>query len=125
MFASSDHAGVRNRPQRWPTGLKEPPMRRRSSERHDVLRRTDLFADATEDQLEAAAQLLTPVRVEAGHALVRQGTFGSEFMVLVDGEVDVNRIDDDGVTSLATLKSGDFVGEMALLGDRAQRTASV
>ena len=99
-------------------------MRRRSSERQDVLRRTDLFAEASDDQLDAAAQLLTPVHVEAGQVLVRQGTVGSEFLVLVDGEVDVNRIDGDGVTSLATLGSGDFVGEMALLGNAA-RTASV
>ena len=90
-------------------------MRRRNTERHDVLRQSDLFAEATDDQLEAAAALLTPVRVRSGQVLVRQGGIGSEFLVLVDGEVDVNRIDGDGVTALATLGSGDFVGEMALL----------
>ena len=99
-------------------------MRRRNTERHDVLRQSDLFAEASDDQLEAAAALLTPVRVRSGQVLVRQGGIGSEFLVLVDGEVDVNRIDDDGVTALATLGSGDFVGEMALLGNAA-RTASV
>ena len=99
-------------------------MRRRSSERHDVLRQSDLFAEASDDELEAAAALLTPVRVRPGQVLVRQGGIGSEFLVLVDGEVDVNRIDDDGVTAVATLGSGDFVGEMALLGNAA-RTASV
>lgn len=99
-------------------------MRQRSSERRDVLRRTSLFADASDHQLEAAARLLTPVQAKPGRVLVRQGTFGSEFLVLVDGEVDVHRVDADGVTALATLGSGDFVGELALLGDTT-RTASV
>jgi CRP/FNR family transcriptional regulator, cyclic AMP receptor protein len=99
-------------------------MRRRTSERYDVLRQSELFAEASDDQLEEAARLLTPVRIRSGHVLVRQGGFGTEFLLLVDGEVDVNRIDDDGVTALATLGSGDFVGEMALLGN-STRTASV
>jgi len=48
--------------------------------------------------------------------IIRQGDEGTGLFVVLSGEVDVERENDDGSrTPLATLRSGDLVGEMALV----------
>lgn len=64
-----------------------------------------------------AADRLT---VPAGTVLTRQGDLAHEFFVIVDGEVDVSC---DGRLA-AVLGSGDFFGEIALVG-HPYRTATV
>ena len=87
------------------------------------LREFPLFAGASRAELARIAQLLTMVTVPAGKVLVREGAGASEFMVIVEGEVEVTQ----GGRTIATLGRGDLVGEMALVQERGQnrRNATV
>jgi CRP-like cAMP-binding protein len=66
------------------------------------------------------ARLTTPVEVPAGRVLARQGEVGSEFFIVLDGEVDVVRRGE----LIATRGPGCHLGEIALLGARP-RTATL
>ena len=64
--------------------------------------------------------LATRLDLAAGKELTKQGEIGNEFVIVLDGEVDV-LIDGKVV---ATRVSGDYFGEIALLSERP-RTATV
>jgi CRP/FNR family cyclic AMP-dependent transcriptional regulator len=61
------------------------------------------------------------VREPAGEILIKEAEPGNEFLIVLEGQVEVVR-DDRAVT---TLGPGDFLGEVALLDPRAKRTATV
>src|SRR5688572_13996721 len=86
----------------------------------ECLAKVPLFKDLSKKHLQQVAQLATRLDLPAGKELIREGEPGHEFVVVLDGEVDVRR--DDKV--IATRGPGDFVGEIALLADRP-RTATV
>src|SRR5262245_1387829 len=79
-----------------------------------------LFAGLSKRQLAQISGLMTPVELSAGKVLARQGEIGREFVILLDGEVEVAR---DGRV-IAVRGPGDYIGEIALLDDRP-RTATV
>src|SRR5206468_3705872 len=66
------------------------------------------------------AQLATRLDLREGKELIREGEVGHEFLVVLDGEVEVRH--DDKV--VATRGAGEYFGEIALLSDRP-RTATV
>jgi CRP-like cAMP-binding protein len=66
------------------------------------------------------ARVSEDLEVEPGKVLCREGEIGHEFFVIVDGKVRVTRKG----SRVATLSSGDFVGEIALLAE-LRRTATV
>jgi CRP-like cAMP-binding protein len=84
------------------------------------LRANPLFAGLGAPVLERLARELSPVYVEAGDHVVRQGEPGDRFYLVADGELDV-WIDDEFVR---TLRAGDGFGEIALLRN-VPRTATV
>jgi CRP-like cAMP-binding protein len=88
--------------------------------REDQLARVPLFKGLSHRQLRDISGLMTPIDLEAGATLTRQGEIGREFLIVLEGEVEVTR---DG-TSVATRGTGDYVGEIALLDERP-RTATV
>jgi CRP-like cAMP-binding protein len=63
---------------------------------------------------------MTPLDLKAGKVLARQGEIGREFLILLEGQVEVAR---DGKI-IAVRGPGDFIGEIALLDNRP-RTATV
>ena len=83
-----------------------------------------LFSGLTRQHLSSVADLAQDVTYSAGRMLVRAGTPGVAFYVIVDGTAKVVRGKIATAKGQASLGPGDFFGEMALL-DGGPRTASV
>jgi CRP/FNR family transcriptional regulator, cyclic AMP receptor protein len=92
--------------------------RQRSTD--ERLARVPLFSGLSKEQLRQIGSLMTRLDVGAGKVLARQGDVGREFVILLEGEVEIVR---DGKV-VATRGAGDYVGEIALLDNRP-RTATV
>jgi CRP-like cAMP-binding protein len=87
---------------------------------YDKLADLPFFHGWTKDELAAVDRVAEWVDYQPLEHLIKQGTTGYEFIVILSGEVDV--VIDGHV--IAELGPGDHVGEMALL-DGSPRTASV
>ena len=92
------------------------------SNHRDLLASIPLFADLPAETLDRIGQLAVERTYPTGADVVTQGERGVGFFVVVDGSVNVVR--QPGDTQIATLRAGDFFGEMALL-DGHLRSASV
>jgi CRP-like cAMP-binding protein len=84
------------------------------------LKTIPLFSYCTQKELRKLAARCTAVPAQAGRTLIRQGSVGDEFFVVVAGRGEVSR---DGVV-VDTVGPGDYFGELAML-DRAPRNATV
>ena len=84
------------------------------------LSEVELFKRLEPSQIKKLAQVADITSVEAGKALITEGSMGRELIVLLDGAVDVQR----GGQTIASLGPGDAVGEMALL-DHQEASATV
>jgi CRP-like cAMP-binding protein len=89
----------------------------------DILRRSTLFGDSTDDELAGIAEIANERTFEAGQTILREGdTTAAAMWVILEGEVEVSK----GPTVLATLGPGDYFGEMALIEKSSQpRSADV
>lgn len=86
-----------------------------------------VFRDLPRQEVEAVAGKLETLQVEAGATIVRQGAPADKFFIIVDGEVEVVREAGPGQGNdrvLASLRTGQFFGEVAILND-GPRTATV
>jgi CRP-like cAMP-binding protein len=86
-----------------------------------LLKKTPLFNQFTEDELEATLRTAKEREFNPGTTIVKEGdTGGLGFYLILEGQVEVRK----GNKSLAKWGSGDFFGEMSLLLD-TPRTADV
>jgi CRP-like cAMP-binding protein len=83
--------------------------------RHDncqkALTGVSLFSELGKTQQRSLARLMTSIKVPAGQVLTTEGKPGREFMIIMDGQASVRR----GNQLVATLRTGDFLGEMSLI----------
>ena len=85
-----------------------------------ILAQVRLFSAFNKKELALIARASDEVSVPAGKELVREGTPGHEFFLILSGEASVRR----NGRKVVTLGSGQYFGELALL-DRGPRTATV
>ncbi len=86
-----------------------------------VVSEVPLFAPLPVTTLERLSFRVMEVKAEAGTTVIAQGTPGELFYVIAAGEIDVKH---DGEL-VATLKPGDYFGEIALLHDVTRTAACV
>lgn len=88
--------------------------------RKQVLRSIPLFRGCSDRELAAVGRAVDEVSVTEGDVLIREGRFGQESFVIIEGEAGVTRRGE----FLATLGPGDLFGELSVL-DHKVRTATV
>lgn len=90
-----------------------------------MLRKVEFFTPLTVGQLEQVLPTVMLYAYDAGEKVFSQGQKGDAFYIVYKGSVDI-KIREWLVLSkkIATLKAGDFLGEIALISDEP-RTASV
>jgi uncharacterized protein YhbP (UPF0306 family) len=76
-----------------------------------------VFRELPQQEVATVEAQLQTVQYEKGDVIVRQGAPADKFFIIVDGEVEVIREDNGNERTLATLKRGQFFGEMAILRD--------
>ena len=86
----------------------------------EVIERVPLFADMSPRDVEGIAALFKERRFHAGETITKEGAGAAAFFVIESGEATVSV---NGRTR-ATLTSGDYFGEIALI-DEGARSATV
>jgi len=86
----------------------------------EALQRVPLFADLSKDEVEQIARLFKERRFSEGETVVQEGSGGAAFYVIDSGEAKLSVAGKE----TATLKPGDYFGEIALI-DEGTRTATI
>lgn len=92
--------------------------------RPGVLRRIKLFASMSDDQLERFITFMEVQHIPPLTEIVKQGSPGDAMYLILEGEVRVRLVIQGKETTLATLPSGEFFGEISLF-DHGPRSADV
>ena len=92
----------------------------------ESLKKTELFQNLSDVQLEVIESIARSGSIAAGNYLIQEDDLGQSMYLVVEGRVDVHMSIPNSEQSevIATLKAGDVVGELVLLG-RARRSAHV
>jgi len=93
-------------------------------EKQDFILRKEISEGLTEEALKALFESMEVKRFKAGERLITRGEKGDRLYVIQDGICSVIIEKDGEAYSIASLKSGDFAGEMALIAEEP-RTAHV
>ena len=86
----------------------------------ELLQRVPLFADLDRRELETLARSFKERKYQSGDSVAVEGAGAIGFFVIGEGEATVTVRGDER----ATLKSGDYFGEVALI-DEGARTATI
>lgn len=95
-------------------------MRLRKTTKADLIGGVGLFAGCSRVELGRIAAAADELSLPAGSELMREGDRGREFVVIVEGEVEVTKAG----KQLRSMGPGDFAGEIALVA-AVPRTATV
>jgi CRP-like cAMP-binding protein len=91
----------------------------------DALRQCALFSHVEDDGLRALAGLMRRRRFRRNEVIFHEGDIGDSLQVVVSGSVKIVLASPDGEEAiLASLKPGDFFGELALLDDAPRSTTA-
>jgi CRP/FNR family transcriptional regulator, cyclic AMP receptor protein len=93
----------------------------RRNQKVELLRKVPLFSRCSKRELAEIATLADEVDLRQGKELIREGTRGREFFVLLEGQADVLK---DG-KRINEMGPGEFFGEIALVAPSPVRTATV
>jgi CRP/FNR family transcriptional regulator, cyclic AMP receptor protein len=94
-------------------------MARTTDPKLELIAAVPLFAGFNRREIEAVGRLMDEIDVNAERVLMREGTSGREFFIVVSGNVRVER----NGRKVNELGPGDFLGEIALI-DGGPRTAT-
>lgn len=94
-------------------------------ERTAVLAKVPAFAGLPRQVLDALAVKLKQETAEAGRAIVAADEIGDRMYLVVEGRAEVTIAGPEGPILIATLRPGEYFGEMALLGQSRLRSATV
>jgi len=90
---------------------------------HEFLKKVPLFADLADNDLKHLCKSVEEVRLLKGATLFEEGSPGNRAFIIRDGNIEILKISRGKEVLLATRKSGEVIGEMALL-ESAPRMAS-
>ena len=96
-----------------------------ATKRAIFLRKIHLFLDLNDEQLLQVGERFSEETYDAGEVILEQGKQAKSFYLIYSGKVRVYRQREGRIQELATLVSGDYFGEMEILGPRGPRTASI
>lgn len=89
------------------------------------LRKVDMFADLSDEQLAEIVPLMSTIEITPGQFIFNEGDPGDALFVILSGEVRISKnIHGVGEEALAFLHPGNYFGEMALVGEEHPRSAS-
>ncbi|HLI53716.1 MAG TPA: cyclic nucleotide-binding domain-containing protein [Acidimicrobiales bacterium] len=86
----------------------------------ELLSKVRMFSSLNRKELRLIARTSDVIQVPKGTEIVTEGKLGHEFYLILSGSASVRR----GGRKVASLSTGDYFGEMALL-DKGPRTASI
>lgn len=91
-------------------------------DRIQFLKTVPFFNELGNWQLKRVSEIVFERSYEPGEMIFEQGQPGAAIFLIMEGEVSVEIVKENVVTSLALLEKGSFFGEMALL-DESPRSA--
>ncbi len=92
----------------------------------DSISRVQLFSALPRPEVEHLARVLRPIECAAGTMLFYEGTFGNQFYILLEGELEIIKsLGTDGERVMAVRDDASLIGEMSLYSKDGLRTASV
>lgn len=124
-MASEEREKVRRDLLRALYGDERKPLVIQKKKREDleILTSVPLFREFDQMELGEVAEILLKEKFDAGATIFQEGEAGDKFYIILKGEVEVSKKISEGKEEvLATLKIGEFFGEMSLI-DNVPRSA--